>query len=160
MFPIATFQIIFGVIAAILAIGLFILFRKNVKLRKGAAALGLFIAAGGYLFLVNHVYVVSDDNQVQEFGLIKTSDFQLVNGTEIRLVPEIKMDKSWLVNNGNLPMAFETVIYGETSANPYGFELAGYKSIGLDSSIDYLFTTPPDSIKIKGKSATKGWLHR
>ena len=97
---------------------------------------------------------------MQELGLIKTSDFELVNGTAIRLVPEYKMDKSWLVNNGSRPMTFETVLYGSTSKNPYGFELAGYNSIGLDNAVDYMFETPPNSIKIKGKSATKGWLHR
>ncbi|WP_159566566.1 hypothetical protein [Budvicia diplopodorum] len=160
MFSIVTFQIIFGVIAVILAVSLFVLFRKNIKLRKGAGVVGLLIGAAGYLFLVNHVYIVTDDNQVQQFGLIKSSDFELVNGSTIRLVPEYKMDKSWLVNNGKLPMTFETVIYGTTSKNPYGFELAGYQSIGLDNAVDYMFQTPPNSVKTKGKSATKGWLHR
>lgn len=160
MFPINTFYIIFGVIAAIAAVALFIVFRKHDKLRKGAPALALVALAGVYFFFVNHVYVVTDDNSVDEYGLIMSSDFTLVNGTTVRLVPEKKIDKSWLVNNGSRQLVFETVVYGSTSENPYEFELAGFKAIGLDSAIDYLFVTPPNSIKTKSKSATKGWLHR
>ncbi|AKJ41937.1 hypothetical protein [Pragia fontium] len=160
MFPINTIYIIFGVTAAIIALALFIVFRKHDKLKKGVPALALFAIAGVYFFFVNHVYIVTDDNQVTEYALIKTSDFDLVNGTTVRLVPETKMDKSWLINNGTRPLKFETVIYGNANENPYEFELGGYKSIGLDNAIDYLFVTPPNSIKIKSKSATKGWLHR
>ncbi|SQI41568.1 Uncharacterised protein [Leminorella richardii] len=160
MFPINTIYIIFGSVAAVVAIALFIVFRKSNMLKKGAPALALAALAGVYMFCVNHVYIVTDDNSVDEYGLIMSSDFTLVNGSSIRLVPEKKIDKSWLVNNGSRRLVFETVIYGNTSKNPYDFELDGYKAIGLDNAIDYLFVTPPNSIKTKSKSATKGWLHR
>lgn len=160
MFAINTIYAIFGVAAVIVFIVVFFAMRNFGKIRNFVVAVALFALAGVYFMFVNHVYVVTDDNQVSEYGLIMTSDFELVNGTKVRIIPETKVDKSWLINNGNRLLKFETVIYGSTSKNPYGFQLEGYKSIGLDNSIDYLFTTPPNSVKTKSKSVTKGWLHR
>lgn len=95
MYPIATINTLFVVASAILYMTLFTRLQKHRNMRKIAVLIGILSGEYSYLFLINHVYILTDDNQVQELGLIKISNFKRVNGTAIALIPEYKLYKSW-----------------------------------------------------------------
>lgn len=109
--------------------------------------------------LVNQVYITDDDNQVERYALLFPTYQRLNNNTLIYLYPKFGLSNAWVVNNGQRPVVFETVIYGTSNQQIAITNIAAY-TISRTRAVEFIFQPPPRNIQIKRASEIKGWLHR
>lgn len=119
------------------------------------------IAAFGSRMLMDTVTVIKGDQQIQKFLTFKSSiEFEFSDGRKAT----ISVKGNTIVNDSEFELKVEEVKYSTytmfssddnivAKINPY--------SVSEFNNIDYFFSEPPRSIRVKGGgSTTKYWLHK
>lgn len=116
----------------------------------------------GIRFSMNSVTVLTEDEKhVKYYTFNKSIDYSFSNGNTMA----IKIGNNTIINNTNYTLTVEKVEYGvstySTNSNPIVTKIRSYSSIELSNSINYFYTQPPNSIRVKGGgSRTRYWLHK
>ena len=158
-------NIFYGLLILLILLPL-IIFRfsryKNSLVINRNLALGLIIFAGGLWGVTNQLVIVTDDNQAKEYALFFSQQYPLNNGKSIEVPNQFGWRNASVINNGQTPLIYETVKYGdsETSAQMIGiFPYAILKN--LPEPIDYRFIEPPSAVRLTFVgSDLRGWIHR
>ena len=133
------------------------------RLKKLRLILPVVLVIGALIikiFFTNPVYIINDDNDIQEATLIIPYKYLLNNGQYTILKPEPGLSKIWIINNGSTSAWHERVIYGERESSPLErLQILPYSAIKI-TKIEYFFEAPPKSIKVINPPVTQGWLHR
>ncbi|MDH3001159.1 hypothetical protein A1D23_11930 [Chelonobacter oris] len=136
-------------------------YKNSVKLNRNLA-LGLAVVAGLLWGLGNQLVIAEDDNQATEYVLFVPQDYVLGNGKTVLLPYQFGWRKASVINNGQLPLIYEIVKYGDddTTAQIIGvFPYAMVKN--LPKPIRYLFSEPPSAVRLTFFSSDqRGWIHR
>lgn len=119
----------------------------------------MFCALTTKLFLINPVYIINDQNDVEKRVLVIPTHYVLVNGGKVILKPIPGIFHTWLINDGERTAWLERVNYGPSSS-PLQRSLIKANHAYSIPQLDYLFTTPPKHIKTFKLHDTKGWLYR
>lgn len=152
------------VLAIIICVGYFVLSRKSEKLKKQRKlvwALSVFAAVGVYFGLLNHVYILNKESYSYDHKiLVFRQAFTFDDQQKVTVSPKLGFQPSVIINNSPYNAVFETVNYGTASGAP-DILLAKYTATYINggTGVDYVFSTPPNSVRTKGSGAKKGWIH-
>lgn len=133
------------------------------RLKKLRLVLPIVLVIGALItkvFFTNPVYIINDNNDIQEATLIIPYKYLLNNGQYTILKPEPGLSQIWIINNGSKPAWYEPVIYGAQESSPLErLQILPYSAIKI-TNIEYFFEAPPKNIKVINPPVTQGWLHR
>ena len=118
----------------------------------------------GLFFVMDDVTILRGNNEKQEYITLKNSHFYTFeNGT----TKTISIEDNTLINDTENEFIIEKVEYGYSkystsdSQDNYMTTISPYSAISLPYSIDYFYTDPPKSIRVKASSSTlRYWLHK
>ncbi|QIQ22076.1 hypothetical protein [Zophobihabitans entericus] len=134
------------------------------KKRYYAWLIIFFISVFGGHLLKTEVYIFGETEGSKEYSRFVTvypTEITLPNGRVAEIAPRLglSLDKALVINLSRKPMYLEMVVYGNASSKPGRQTLSAYQVSKVDNRIDYIFVEPPSSIKIKGDSSIRGWIH-
>jgi hypothetical protein len=116
----------------------------------------------GIRFSMNSFTVLTgDEKHVKYYTFNRSIDYSFSNGKTMA----IKIGNNTLINNTNYTLTVEKVEYGvssySTNSNPDVTTIRSYSTIDLSNSVNYFYTQPPNSIRVKGGGGrTRYWLHK
>lgn len=119
----------------------------------------------GLFFVMDNVTILTGNNKKLEYLTLKNSHFYTFeNGT----TKTISIEDNTLINDTENEFIIEKVQYGyyskyytSNSQDNYMTTISPYSAKSLPYSIDYFYTDPPKSIRVKaGSSTLRYWLHK
>jgi len=116
----------------------------------------------GLRFVMDKVTILTGNNEKQEFLTLKNSiSYTYKNG----LAESVSIKVNTLINDTEDELIIEKVEYGryENSNNDDNYieTINPYSSQDLIYRVNYFYTDPPSSIRVKGgRSTTRYWLHK
>ena len=118
----------------------------------------------GLGFVMDNVTILTGNNEKHEYLTLKNSHFYTFeNGT----TKTISIEDNTLINDTENEFIIEKVEYGYSkysssdSRDNFMTTISPYSAQSLTYSIDYFYTEPPQSIRVKGGSSkTRYWLHK
>ncbi|MGV6988492.1 hypothetical protein ACWA5Z_05840 [Testudinibacter sp. P80/BLE/0925] len=136
-------------------------YKNSLKINR-TLALGLAVLAAVLWGMANQLLVVTDDNQVTEYALFIPQQYQLDNQQQLDVPYQFGWRNASVINNGNIPLIYETVKYGSSDVKtevrgifPYSIAKA------LPEPINYTFSEPPSAVRLTFVgSDLRGWIHR
>ncbi|MBN9299631.1 MAG: hypothetical protein J0I41_21700 [Filimonas sp.] len=152
-------------LVAIAITGLLVVLFPSAKSRpQGICFLFLALCAAGFgycRFFAYNVFVITDKQHVKNYILIKETNFETANLSEIKL--SRTGTKNIVINNTPDVAYFDLIIYSRRGDNSaaYGHEtIAPYsKSNTIQRPNYFVNEEPPSSISTKSDTEVKGWLH-
>ena len=118
----------------------------------------------GHRLVMDKVTILTENNEKQKYLTFKNSVFYTFkNG----VTKTISIKDNTLINDTYNELIIEKVEYGyskyssSNSRDNYMTTISPYSAQDLTYSIDYFYTEPPQSIRVKaGSSKTRYWLHK
>ncbi|TNH06188.1 hypothetical protein [Testudinibacter sp. TR-2022] len=136
-------------------------YKNSLKINR-YLALGLVTLAALLWGAVNQLVIVRDDNQFQEYALFFPQQYQLANQQQLAVPYQFGWRKAVVVNDGQLPLIYETVKYGSSDTEVQIIGVLPYALLkNLPEPISYRFTQPPSAVRLTFiGSDLRGWIHR
>lgn len=136
-------------------------YKNSLKINR-TLALGSAILAGLLWGAANQLVVVTDDNQATEYALFIPQQYQLHNQQRLDVSYQFGWRNASVINNGNIPLIYETVKYGSSENETEVRGIFPYSIVkNLPEPISYSFSEPPSAVKLTFFSSDlRGWIHR